>query len=188
MSSPATSPFAIFHFTQSHKTIPHTMALNIPWQHPSPKMLPSHHLATTPIFVDGVLRLCKLDFCPDFALIYLFKLFSTHFLFSVNWKKLTMTWQSHFAAATVFNQQFHKIKFDIHFCCRVLPFYSITSSVWCPSTPTSPQATLPYYGMMSYPQCLSMTSPLRAFLGNILLLPHEMICDTTLSARTVFEW
>ncbi len=81
MSSLATSPIAMFHSVQPHPTMPPSMSLEIPWQHPSPSMIHSHHLATDPIFLDGVLRLCELDFCPNFELIYFSKLFSTHSFF-----------------------------------------------------------------------------------------------------------
>ncbi len=81
MSSLAKTPLVMFHFAQSCPTMPPSMSLEIPWQHPSPSMIHSHHLATDPIFLDGVLRLCELDFCPNFELIYFSKLFSTHSFF-----------------------------------------------------------------------------------------------------------
>ncbi len=123
-------------FTVSSYNDPLNVSKN-PWQHPSPNMIHPHHLESNAIFLDGVMRLCKFDFCdfcPDFELIYFFS--CCLLMFCCQWiEKLNMTWQSHFNETAVFNLQFQIVKFDLHLCCRVLPFSSMMSLSVTPLSP-----------------------------------------------------
>ncbi len=78
MSPLATSLLAMFYSSQCHPTMPPQCLLKLHDNIP-PNTIHPNHLPTTPIFLDGVLKLHKLDSCPDFELIYFFNLSSTLF-------------------------------------------------------------------------------------------------------------